>query len=55
MLINRQQISFNSDTKLAFALGNDDKNLYLVVESLDEVTTGKVAGVYLFRVALGAI
>ncbi|WP_316744749.1 hypothetical protein [Pedobacter antarcticus] len=34
--------NFNSDTKLAFALGNDDKNLYLVVESLDEVTTGKV-------------
>lgn len=34
--------NFNSDTKLAFALGNDDKNLYLVIESLDEVTTGKL-------------
>lgn len=34
--------NFNSDTKLAFALGNDDKNLYLIVESLDELTTGKV-------------
>lgn len=34
--------NFNSETKLAFALGNDDKNLYLVIESLDEVTTGRL-------------
>ncbi|WP_182952569.1 DOMON domain-containing protein [Pedobacter gandavensis] len=34
--------NFNSDTKLAFALGNDEKNLYLIIESLDEFTTGKL-------------
>lgn len=34
--------NFNSETKLAFALGNDEKNLYLVIESLDEVTTSKL-------------
>ncbi|MDB5120934.1 MAG: hypothetical protein JWN56_2152 [Sphingobacteriales bacterium] len=34
--------NFNSETKLAFALGNDEQNLYLVIESLDEVTTGRL-------------
>lgn len=33
---------FNSDTKLAFALANDDQNLYIVIESLDPETTMKV-------------
>jgi len=34
--------NFNSETKLAFALGNDEQNLYLVIESLDEITTGRL-------------
>nr|WP_199078852.1 hypothetical protein [Pedobacter sp. ASV19] len=34
--------NFNSETKLAFALGNDEQNLYLVIESLDEMTTGRL-------------
>ncbi|MDB5014738.1 MAG: hypothetical protein JWQ25_2940 [Daejeonella sp.] len=34
--------NFNSETKLAFALGNDKQNLYLIIESLDEVTTGRL-------------
>jgi len=33
---------YNSDTKLAFALANDDQNLYIIVESLDPETTMKV-------------
>lgn len=33
---------FNSATKLAFALANDDQNLYIVIESLDPETTMKV-------------
>lgn len=34
--------NFNSETRLAFALGNDQNTLYLVIESLDEVTTGRL-------------
>lgn len=30
---------YNSDTKLAFALANDDENLYIIIESLDPATT----------------
>ena len=33
---------YNTDTKLAFALANDDKNLYVVIESLDPATTRNV-------------
>ncbi|PWS30057.1 hypothetical protein [Pedobacter paludis] len=33
---------YNTDTKLAFALANDDKNLYIVIESLDPQTTFSV-------------
>ncbi|RZK51271.1 MAG: hypothetical protein EOO87_18065 [Pedobacter sp.] len=30
---------YNDATKLAFALANDDKNLYIIIESLDPQTT----------------
>jgi uncharacterized membrane protein YgcG len=33
---------YNDATKLAFALANDDKNLYIVIESLDPQTTFSV-------------
>ncbi|MBC6111959.1 hypothetical protein ACFOG5_00850 [Pedobacter fastidiosus] len=33
---------YNTDTKLAFALANDDKNLYVIIESLDPQTTFSV-------------
>lgn len=33
---------YNTDTKLAFALANDDQNLYVVIESLDPQTTFSV-------------
>ncbi|WP_158795982.1 hypothetical protein [Pedobacter sp. L105] len=34
--------NYNTPTKLAFALANDQNNLYLIIESLDEITTGKL-------------
>lgn len=34
--------NYNTATKLAFALANDQQNLYIIIESLDEVTTGKL-------------
>lgn len=34
--------NFNDATHLAFALANDEQNLYLIIESLDEVTTGRL-------------
>lgn len=34
--------NFNSATDLAFALANDEQNLYLIIESLDEHTTSKL-------------
>ncbi len=34
--------NYNTETKLAFALANDQQNLYLIIESLDEVTTRKL-------------
>jgi hypothetical protein len=34
--------NYNTDTKLAFALSNDEKELYIIIESLDEFTTRKV-------------
>lgn len=34
--------NYNTDTKLAFALANDQQNLYIIIESLDEVTTRKL-------------
>lgn len=34
--------NYNTGTKLAFALANDRDNLYLIIESLDEMTTRKV-------------
>lgn len=34
--------NYNTPTKLAFALANDQQNLYLIIESLDEMTTGKL-------------
>lgn len=34
--------NYNTGTKLAFAFANDRDNLYLIIESLDEITTGKV-------------
>lgn len=33
---------YNDATKLAFALANDDKNLYIIIESLDPQTTFSV-------------
>ena len=33
---------YNEATKLAFALANDDKNLYIIIESLDPQTTFSV-------------
>jgi len=33
---------YNDATKLAFALANDDKNLYIIIESLDPQTTFRV-------------
>ena len=34
--------NYNTGTKLAFALANDRQNLYVIIESLDEMTTRKV-------------
>jgi hypothetical protein len=34
--------NYNTPTQLAFALANDQQNLYLIIESLDEATTGKL-------------
>jgi hypothetical protein len=34
--------NYNTATQLAFALANDQQNLYLIIESLDEITTGRV-------------
>lgn len=34
--------NYNSDTKLAFALANDQDNIYLIIESLDVETTKKL-------------
>ncbi|QNK61833.1 hypothetical protein H7F33_14895 [Pedobacter sp. PAMC26386] len=34
--------NYNTETKLAFALANDQQNLYLIIESLDEATTRKL-------------
>ncbi|MBB6272688.1 hypothetical protein HDF26_003145 [Pedobacter cryoconitis] len=34
--------NYNTETKLAFALANDQQNLYLIIESLDEMTTRKL-------------
>ncbi|HEY0177053.1 MAG TPA: hypothetical protein VGC08_11790 [Pedobacter sp.] len=34
--------NFNTPTQLAFAIANDQQNLYLIIESLDEITTGKL-------------
>ena len=34
--------NYNTDTKLAFALANDQQNLYIIIESLDEATTRKL-------------
>ncbi len=36
--------NYNSETQLAFALANDQNNLYLIIESLDEMTTRKLLG-----------
>ncbi len=33
---------YNTDTKLAFGLANDDKNLYIIIESLDPQTTFRI-------------
>lgn len=34
--------NYNTPTQLAFALANDQQNLYLIIESLDAATTGKL-------------
>lgn len=34
--------NYNTDTRLAFALANDQQNLYIIIESLDEATTRKL-------------
>lgn len=34
--------NYNTDTRLAFALANDQQNLYIIIESLDEGTTRKL-------------
>lgn len=36
--------NYNSETQLAFALSNDQNNLYMIIESLDEITTRKLLG-----------
>lgn len=34
--------NYNTPTQLAFAFANDQQNLYLIIESLDEMTTGRL-------------
>ncbi|KIO76319.1 hypothetical protein TH53_15290 [Pedobacter lusitanus] len=34
--------NYNTETKLAFALANDQQNLYLIIESTDEITTRRL-------------
>lgn len=36
--------NYNTATKLAFALANDQKNLYIIIESLDPATTSRMIG-----------
>ncbi|MGY0040804.1 hypothetical protein [Pedobacter sp. NJ-S-72] len=34
--------NYNTETKLAFGLANDQQNLYLIIESMDDATTRKL-------------
>lgn len=34
--------NYNTPTQLAFAIANDQQNLYIIIESLDQMTTGRL-------------